>query len=442
MHFAFRSSILIAAMSLALACGDDAAPARDTGKPDTGKPDTGMVDTGMADTGVPDALGPCEALGEEAGWVQGESIVSSAEASPEAIRAAAAPTWDLALRMLRGVPRTEQANIAASPASLYFALGMTYARFEQQPCGERIATVLGYASEGMALHSALGASIRTLEGLTRPGDDQDGEIDLSLRQSIWDFRGAPVEPTSLDQLYGSTRHRVTSGAAARELINCVIEEQSRGLIEDFLPEGQPRSDTVSYDINVAFLVAGWGFEMGDAMVDFTPDDGPTASVPGVSAWGQQVDHFEGDGFVAIDVPFRQRLLSMLFVMPSEDATGGLAVLEASLSAADLQAALAGAATHAASLRLPKFSIDAKTLDYNERLGFACEPFTLRSVFHSAAVEIDKHGVRAAAASAAETWEDGGGGPEDPIDLFVDRPFLFFIHDPETGYVLFSGRYTG
>ena len=69
----------------------------------------------------------------------------------------------------------------------------------------------------------------------------------------------------------------------------------------------------------------------------------------------------------------------------------------------------------------------------------CDMYTLRDVLHGAAIEIDEHGIKAAAATVVESWDTSS--PEG-LYVLINRPFLFFAYDHETDFVLFSGRYAG
>lgn len=68
-------------------------------------------------------------------------------------------------------------------------------------------------------------------------------------------------------------------------------------------------------------------------------------------------------------------------------------------------------------------------------GFGANLF-LQEVLHSAAVEVDEVGTRAASGTAVR----GGaiGGPTDEVSFVVDRPFLFGILDQRSGLLVFSG----
>ena len=62
---------------------------------------------------------------------------------------------------------------------------------------------------------------------------------------------------------------------------------------------------------------------------------------------------------------------------------------------------------------------------------------ISDVVHKAFVSVDEEGTEAAAATAAIMALTGL--PENPLELKIDRPFIFLIRDIETGTILFIGR---
>jgi len=63
---------------------------------------------------------------------------------------------------------------------------------------------------------------------------------------------------------------------------------------------------------------------------------------------------------------------------------------------------------------------------------------LGDVYHKAMVRLDEEGTEAAAASAAIGMPTSAP-MEEPIELVLDRPFVFAIRDNVSGEVLFLGR---
>jgi serpin B len=62
---------------------------------------------------------------------------------------------------------------------------------------------------------------------------------------------------------------------------------------------------------------------------------------------------------------------------------------------------------------------------------------ISDVIHKAFVAVDEAGTEAAAATAVIM--DLTAVPEPPMEVSIDRPFVFLIRDIETGAILFVGR---
>lgn len=421
------------------------ADAESTGTTDTESTGTaGAESTGT--TGEPpidpnDPLAACAELPAGADWVRGEDLVSIAESTPERIAAAGAQTWPLALELMRVISAQDADSVAASPTSMYASMGLAYGRWQDASCGERIAEVMAFPETGDDLHHTLGASILALESRELEATDDADPVAISLRQSVWAFGDDLPPPTPMLEIYGASQNLLaTPDADARDLINCVIDVQSQGLLPEFIPEGEPKADTTSYDINVAFLQAPWASEMVERELEFHFADGTTGPVDGFGSPLADVLLHQSEAFVSVEIPLRGGELAVLAVVPPAGTTD-IAPFVESLDAEAL--ALARTEAHPAyvDLTIPKVAIESKTFDYNEgRLDFGCELFTLRAVLHGAAVAMDEKGIKAVAATVAEGWDSGGEEPVPELVLDIDRPFLFFVYDRATEYVLYSGRY--
>ncbi len=62
---------------------------------------------------------------------------------------------------------------------------------------------------------------------------------------------------------------------------------------------------------------------------------------------------------------------------------------------------------------------------------------IQDVLHKAFVSVDEAGTEAAAATAVIVGTTSM--PPEPIEVKIDRPFIYLIRDIETGTVLFVGR---
>ncbi|MCX7975620.1 MAG: hypothetical protein N2646_00975, partial [Bellilinea sp.] len=62
---------------------------------------------------------------------------------------------------------------------------------------------------------------------------------------------------------------------------------------------------------------------------------------------------------------------------------------------------------------------------------------ISDVVHKAFVDVNEEGTEAAAATAVIM--ELKAMPMDEVELTIDRPFLFFIEDQQSGTLLFAGR---
>jgi serpin B len=79
-----------------------------------------------------------------------------------------------------------------------------------------------------------------------------------------------------------------------------------------------------------------------------------------------------------------------------------------------------------------FSTDA---DFSGMTG--TKDLYIGEVVHKAFVSVDEEGTEAAAAAAVVMQTTSM--PMQPVEITIDRPFIFLIRDIETGAILFTAR---
>ncbi|MEM6290380.1 MAG: serpin family protein [Myxococcota bacterium] len=386
----------------------------------------------------------CEMLPEAAqsGWIRGTAGTPFDGAPLADVRAVGDASWDVALRVLQS--EVGGPTRAFSPLSLLVSMGLSYGRYGSGACGDELLAAMRIDGlEGLPLHDAIGSTLARVQANELAGVQQEGTIldpvELSFAPSIWEVTG-PVEAPGYTSSYGAALHAFDGGevAAMNAVINCTIEEDSQGLLPDFLPASLPANDTTAIDLAVSHLRAPWSAALQErGPLAFVSDDGAEFDVPSIGAEEVSGGWLESEFATVASLPLRGDAMEVMFVMP----TGG--TLEAYLGDLTTEGLLElreemGRASF--SVRMPSLDIDASTEDYVNTLGIACEPFTLRSLLHGAALTLDEKGVEAAAGAAAEQWQTGGAFPEFYLEL--DRPFAFFVFDTETGAVLYSGSFGG
>ncbi|MGD9713793.1 MAG: serpin family protein, partial [Thermomicrobiales bacterium] len=87
------------------------------------------------------------------------------------------------------------------------------------------------------------------------------------------------------------------------------------------------------------------------------------------------------------------------------------------------------------------AFDEETADFTGMVGEDPPgPLFISNVLHKAFIAVDEQGTEAAAATMVIMAEGAAPmDPVEPIEVRVDRPFIFAIRDTESGAILFLGR---
>lgn len=348
--------------------------------------------------------------------------------------------------------RNDDDNIFFSPYSISSALAMTYAGAEGITEIE-MADVLQFSLDEDPLHS----SFNLLDQNLTAASERDSAFILHIVNDLWGQIGYSFLPEFLEILaanYGagiSFLDFSNNPELCRETINEWVMEQTNGKIEDLIPRNILTSATRLVLTNAIYFNAQWLFqfdEMGTFDQPFNLIDGEQVIVPTM----HQTEHFpmvKGDGYMAVELPYTNRRVSMLVIMPDENRF--LEVEESlendfidevtrSLSDADLHLSMPKFETVSAfqlenvlpGMGMPSafgMSADFSGMDGTFSLYIA-------SVIHKAFVSVDEKGTEAAAATAVVMQKVN---EISSVEFIVDRPFIYLIRDRETGTILFMGR---
>ena len=160
---------------------------------------------------------------------------------------------------------------------------------------------------------------------------------------------------------------------------------------------------------------------------------------------------EGDGYQAVKLPYQGAPVSMLVVLPEE---GRYKEIEQALSTNFIQEIDDQSMYQSVNLAMPKFSFESEfslnealiALGMEDAFGDGADfsgmtgsrDLQISDVIHKAFVDVDEAGTEAAAATAVIMVESAMEVVE-PVEMKVDRPFIFLISDDDTGTILFAGR---
>ena len=347
-------------------------------------------------------------------------------------------------------------NLVLSPSSVATVLAMVLPGARGATAGE-IAAVLRTDLPGPRLAEVAGALDADLA--KRAAED---ELELRISNAVWAQAGLELRPELVELLAGAFRAGLRKadfrGGAerARQAINHLVAEQTAGKIPWLFGPGSITGDTRLVLTNAIYLEARW-------LEAFDPDDTrpePFHLLDGGSVEADMLHreaslgYAEGRGWRAVELPYQGGRLAMDVILPEP---GGFVALQGGLDADRLGEALGRLRRRQVRLALPKFTFDSShdlgrallalgmrsALDDTADFSGITERGRLRidRVVQRAHVEVDERGTTAAAASGATMVLVSMVAPRAPVELRVDRPFLFVVRDLESGLVLFLGRVT-
>ena len=349
-------------------------------------------------------------------------------------------------------------NLFYSPYSLSLALAMTFAgaRGETET---QMADTLHYLLPQDSLHPAFNSLDLELNerGEGAKGKD-DKEFRLNVVNAIWGQKDYKFLSDYLDVIaenYGAGLRLLDFAGAPEEsriTINNWVSDQTEGKIKDLIKQGIISSITRMVLTNAIYFNAAWQFPFDE---DNT-NEARFHLLNGSDITVQMMHHTEGfgyadgDSFQAVELKYDGGELSMLILLPEEDKFTGF---EAALNSQKLDAIIGNLEMRNIILSMPKFDYESEfsLKDTLEALGMK-DVFSMnadfsgmtgnfdlfiKDVVHKAFVSVDEAGTEAAAASAVIM--DLKAGPGSPVEVTIDRPFIYLIRDIETGTVLFAGR---
>lgn len=359
-------------------------------------------------------------------------------------------------RVLRGT----DGNLAVSPYSVAAALSMTRVGAAGDTALEMDAVLHAELVDDLPVaFGSLDAELASRPGeFPNPTDGDPLVLELSFANALWPQSGFPFEDAFLETLarhYGAGVNvvdYVEDTEGAREEINGWVAEQTRDRIPELIAEGVLSTMTRLVLTNALYLNAPWQTPFEEEATDdgdFTLLDGTTVAVP-LMRQSEQLAHAAGDGWQAVRLPYVGGALSMVVLVPDD---GRFEEIESALDAALVDEIEASAADRQVVLALPRWEFRSQ-LGLNEPLrelgmvaafgdgadfsAMSSEPLFVSDVVHEVFVSVDEEGTEAAAATAVVMAETSAP-IDEPVELTVDRPYLFWIVDEPTGAVLFLGR---
>ena len=352
----------------------------------------------------------------------------------------------------------EEGNLFYSPYSISLALAMTYAGASGETA-QQMADTLHFLLGQEKLHPAFNWLDAELAKRGEGAEGKDGEgFRLNIVNAIWGQKDYEFLTDFLDVLaenYGAGLRIldfITETEKSRLTINDWVSDQTEGRIEDLIPQGAIDALTRLVLTNAIYFNAAWENPFDKKMTADGPFyllDGGQVIVP-MMKQTESFSYTEGEGYQAVELLYDGDELSMVIFLPE---AGQFEAFAEGLQAQQVDAIINDLQDTRVTLTMPRFEFDSEfslkdTLagmgmpiafsgdaDFSGMTGN--QELSISDVVHKAFVAVDEAGTEAAAATSVIIKLTAV--PEPPVEVTIDRPFIFLIRDIETGAILFIGR---
>ncbi|MCS7286379.1 MAG: serpin family protein [Anaerolineae bacterium] len=363
-----------------------------------------------------------------------------------------------ALDLYQMLRKTAEGNLFYSPYSISIALAMTYAGARGETEKE-MARTLHFTLPQNRLHPAFNRLDLELASRGQVPQGEGRGFRLRIANALWGHKDYEFLPEFLDVLaqnYGAGLMLVdfvSDPEGARRIINEWVSDQTEGRIRELIPPGTIDILTRLILTNAIYFNAAWAEPFDKELTadgTFHLLDGRKVTVP-MMRQTTNLGYTEGEGYQAVEIPYEGQELAMVILLPAE---GNFEAFEESLRAERLQEILQGIKYQQVALTLPRFRVESAfhLAEALKAMGMqtAFTPYQadfsgmdgtrdlyIGHVFHKAFVSVDEEGTEAAAATAVVVRVTAL--PVSLVEVTVDRPFIFFIRDIQTGAIIFFGR---
>ena len=342
-------------------------------------------------------------------------------------------------------------NIFISPASIAFALAMTYngASGETQTAMAQTLELQDMSLEDV--NNAYGSLKSTLENI-------DPNVELAIANALWSNLGVDFNPDFLTQTREFYEAEVTeldfSQPNAPATINNWVQQKTNGKIDGIVDRISP--DTILFLINAIYFKGNWSEPFDAAATTeqpFTALDGSQNSHPLMSQTGEY-QYLENETFQAVSLPYGNGQFSFYIFLPKENVSFSQWV--ESVNSENWNNWINQLSLKPGSIQIPKFDLEYEiTLnDALKALGMEISfdrdradfsqmkvpppNLAIDRVKHKTFVEVNEEGTEAAATTSVGVVATSAREIEEPFNMRVDRPFFCAIRENRTETIVFMG----
>lgn len=376
-------------------------------------------------------------------------LTASQEAAKEANN-------DFAVAMMKDVMEMQNGeSTVISPFSLYTVLSMV-ANGDNGETRDEMLRALGFEPGQAGLDKLNDFNSMLMTQLPQ----LDSWAYALVSNSMWVGNNMQLLPTftsMLDKWYAAEAYSLPTlcNENARNLINAWCSEKTKGLIPEFLKENLLVNLAV---INATYFKGIWTqtFHKEETKKEqFTNIDGTKVQVDMMRGGVEHGKYLKTSDAEIFAVPYGNGNFRMMCILPAEGSNVNAYV--GRMSGASLQADFASAKSAKCIVRMPKFDVDTYQ-DITKIMakhglgrmfspGFNAmtvngNPLPVSVILQESRVYADEDGTYGASVTFSGFYgHDLNTQYPDPIEITLDRPFLFVIEETSTGTILFMGAVT-
>lgn len=346
---------------------------------------------------------------------------------------------------------SDEDNLMISPLSISMALAMTLNGAKGETFEDMRKSLYLDAMELEEINDAFQSLIELLITV-------DPKVTLKIANSIWHKNSLPVSEDFVESMKNYFDAKISgldfNDPASVDIINAWVKENTEELIEEIIEEIPP--NVVMYLINAIYFKGDWlrQFDVEDTRTaDFNLETGEAVEVDMMHQEGLFATYLSNE-VQLIELPYGDSLFSMTVLMPADPETPLDQFIDEKLTSGNLAEWRSNLAvdTREATINLPKFELEYE-ITYNDILKamgmeIAFDPgradlsglvepesagLYIDEVKHKTFIRVNEEGTEAAAVTSVAI------AVSVRPKIIVDRPFVFIIHERESGTNLFMGK---
>lgn len=344
----------------------------------------------------------------------------------------------------------EEENLFISPLSISTALAMTLNGAEGETLESMKEALYLSGMDTQEINQAFRSLIELLVTV-------DPKVTMEIANSVWHEQSLPVKDDFLQRLDEYYEAEV-AGLDFRDpesvnTINNWVDEHTEGKIEKIIDEIP--AEMVMYLINAIYFKGDWlsKFDKDKTRkADFYLENGETVEVDMMSQKERFAAYFSEDVRM-IELPYGDSLFTMSVLMPGDPEMPLYQFIEEKVNHENMSQWRSNLRVSEVPLELPKFEMeyeityndilksmgmekafDEDTADFSGIADVSPQNLYISEVKHKTFVSVDEEGTEAAAVTSV-----GVGLTSLPPSMTVNRPFVFIIHERESGTNLFMGK---